>query len=82
MQKISTYFVLYYFIEHVFKYRYGGEIEMNLINLFIVKYKLRFYRKMMKLSKKVDLDIARRIYSHCDKNYLLLTLKVIDNGLF
>lgn len=55
---------------------------MNLIDLFIVKYKLRFYRKMMKLSKKVDLDIARRVYSHCDKNYLLLTLKVIDDGLF
>lgn len=55
---------------------------MNLINLFIVKYKLRFYRKMMKLSKKVDLNIARRFYSYCDKNYLLLTLKVIDDGLF
>lgn len=55
---------------------------MNLINLFIVKYKLRFYRKMMKLSKKVDLNIARRFYSYCDKKHLVLALRVIDDGLF
>ncbi len=36
----------------------------------------------MKLSKNVDLDIARKIYSYYYKKHLLLTLKVIDDGLF
>ena len=55
---------------------------MNLIDLFIVKYKLRFYRIGMRLSKMVDWNITESIYSCCFKNYLLLTKKVIDDGLF
>ncbi len=55
---------------------------MNLFDLYIVKYKRRFYRMIMKLSKNVDLDIARKIYSYYYKKHLLLTLKVIDDGLF
>ncbi len=54
---------------------------MNLINLSIIKYKLRFYRLVMKLSKRIDLNITKMIYSHYNKKYLLLTIKVIENGL-
>lgn len=55
---------------------------MNLFDLFIINYKRRFYRIIMKLSKNIDLNIARKIYSYYYKKYLLLTLKVIDDGLF
>lgn len=55
---------------------------MNLIDLFIIKYKRRVYRIIMKLSKNVDLDIARKIYSYYYKKHLVLALKVIDDGLF
>lgn len=55
---------------------------MNLIDLFIIKYKRKFYRIIMKLFKNVDLDIARRIYSYFYKKHLVLALRVIDDGLF
>ncbi len=55
---------------------------MNLFDLYIVKYKRRFYRMIMKLFKNVDLDIARKIYSYYYKKHLVLASKVIDDGLF
>lgn len=55
---------------------------MNLFDLFIVKYKRRFYKIIMKLFKNIDLDIARKIYSYYYKKHLVLVLKVIDDELF
>ena len=55
---------------------------MNLFDLYIVKYKRRFYSMIMKLFKNVDLDIARKIYSYYYKKHLVLALRVIDDGLF